>query len=302
MMTHRIRIVLCLCFALLMGWGRAVAMDSVVMRAPFYLVQRLIIVQAQVNGQWGNFIFDTGAPGLVLNHGKPGAEAPGFEAALAGINGLQGGANTTVHAFEWQGRRWVDQPAIAMDLSSLEEKYKLSLMGLIGREILGKSVLVLDYATGTLELLSGQEQMEQRFGVSDKALPLELNAHLPCIRLTNGKKSYLFGVDSGASVNVVDDSRKGRQLFASFSDKQLLLAGIGQQGSPALEGTLQPLMLGEIQLPLQTALMADLSAVQNMLEHPIDGILGFEFLKQHRVALDFKAAQFHVWNKPTAQR
>lgn len=278
------------------------AMDSVVMRAPFYLVQRLIIVQAQLNGQWGNFIFDTGAPGLVVNQGKPGAAAPGFEAALAGINGLQGGANTRVAAFEWQGRVWTNQPAIGMDLSALEEQYKLSLMGLIGRDILGNSVMVLDYATGTLELLNSREQLEHRHGIADQVLPLELNAHLPCIRLTAGKKSYLFGVDSGASINVVDDSRKGRQLFASFTDKSLTLAGIGQQGSPALEGMLQALMLGTTPVPPLSAVMADLDPVQAMLEQPVDGILGFEFLKQYRIALDFKAAQFHLWNKSTAQR
>ena len=58
-------------------------------RVPFKNAGRLIIVQAMVDGQKGNFIFDTGAPDLILNSNH-------FETGLLLSSNGRGGVTGTI--------------------------------------------------------------------------------------------------------------------------------------------------------------------------------------------------------------
>ena len=115
---------------------------------PFTMLEGMMVVEATVNNQKGNFIIDTGAPTLVLN------ERPVSKEQVAG-RGISEGlvtAEVTVKAFNWSGINKTNVAAFKVDISHLERVSGKELAGIIGYDILKEVELLVDYAAQTVQL------------------------------------------------------------------------------------------------------------------------------------------------------
>jgi hypothetical protein len=125
--------------------------------APARLLNGLLLVEAEVDGRRGNFLLDTGAPALVLNKREFAAPATETTLAAAGSTGVNGKmASMSYHlaqGFNWQGISFQQKEVPTLDLTSLERKLGgLTLLGLIGYNVLSQYALTLDYRGGQVRL------------------------------------------------------------------------------------------------------------------------------------------------------
>ena len=121
---------------------------------------------------------------------------------------------------------------------------------------------------------------------------MAIRGHLPVVKLRIGGRTYRFGIDSGASVNVLDArilARLPRALCQPVGTQQL--QGVAQQPLAVPTVLVHDLVIDGHTAPPTRAAVADLSAYRQAHGTRLDGILGRPFLLQHRVTLDYPAGR-----------
>lgn len=115
----------------------------------FDLQAGLILVEADLNGQKGLYVIDTGAPGLILNQKPEGNE----DFNGRGITGAMEVEEVRVGEFRLGSVRFSELRAYKIDLGHLEERLHRKVEGLIGYEVLKEMEAVLDYPARMITLL-----------------------------------------------------------------------------------------------------------------------------------------------------
>lgn len=175
---------------------------------PFELASRLIVVQATVNGVSGNFLFDSGAPSIILNRASFTQEQvetrPLDHVMPAGAGGamqdVTAAADLTV---ELGGLVMTSQRGLMADLSHLAESVGIPLVGLIGQDVMAPFQLSFDYANVELTLLrlgpDNQPVAPTGAGAPTLVVDLEMHGHIPVVPVIIGGQVLRMGLDSGAA-------------------------------------------------------------------------------------------------------
>ena len=245
------------------------------MVAEFELANGFIIVEATVDGHTGAFIFDSGAPGLVLN--STYRTGSGVAIALAGVGGSVSGEIVTPITFALQHLQLENLEALSIDLTYLEEAVQRPIHGLIGLDLFAGYGVMIDYAQQAMRIVQSETE---GFTAPHITLPIEMDGHVPVIILDNAGTQMRFGIDTGSRSNLISQQTVGNIESADYV-KDIELIGADQQVILTSEVNIstlnsQGLCLGE--LPF---VIADLSHTAEVLNAPIDGVLGHNFF-QHR--------------------
>lgn len=119
------------------------------MVVPFELAERLIVVEAEIEGVRGNFLVDSGSPTFVLNAGRLAQLrdlAKPLNQSIHGANGaVQNVMQVDASGFIWKDIELASINAIFYDLSHLERNVGVEVLGIIGVEFLQRFTLVFDY-------------------------------------------------------------------------------------------------------------------------------------------------------------
>jgi predicted aspartyl protease len=270
--------------------------------APAQLHNGLLLVEAEVDGRRGSFLLDTGAPALVLN--KREFAAPATEATLAaagstGVNGkMTGMSYHLAQSFDWQGIKFQQKEVPTLDLTSLEKKLgSLTLLGLIGYNVLSQYALTLDYRAGQVQLRKPDPAATPPAALM--RVPFTLNGHLPVVAMTVGGQTFQVGVDCGAQANLLDQQYHAglARLLRKTSTAQL-------SGADAAARAVTTARLPEVRLagPLvfrkQATVFADMAHLnQNPNRAPLQGLVGYPLLSQYRPTIDYvnKELYFSAW-------
>jgi predicted aspartyl protease len=270
--------------------------------APARVLNGLLLVEAEIDGQRGSFLLDTGAPALVLN--KREFAAPATETTLAaagstGVNGKMAGMSYhLVQKFDWQGISFQQKDVPTLDLTSLEKKLGgLTLLGLIGYNMLSQYAVTLDYRAGQVRL-----RRPDPTAVPAPALmrvPFTMSGHLPVVALTVGGQTFQVGVDCGAQANLLD-----QQYQAGLAHELRKTSTARLSGADAATRAVTTARLPEVRLagPLvfrrQATVFADMAHLnQNPNRTPLQGLVGYPLLSQYRPTIDYvnKQLYFSAW-------
>jgi hypothetical protein len=270
--------------------------------APARVLNGLLLVEAEVDGRRGSFLLDTGAPALVLN--KREFAAPAAEAALAaagstGVNGKMAGMSYHLaQRFDWQGISFQQKEVPTLDLTSLERKLGgLTLLGLIGYNILNQYALTLDYRGGQVRLRKPDPAAAPPPALM--RVSFTLNGHLPVVAMTVADQTFQVGVDCGAQANLLD------QQYQPALARVLRRASTAQlSGADANARSVSTARLPEVRLagPLlfrkQATVFADMAHLnQNPNRPPLQGLAGYPLLSQYCPTIDYvnKELYFNAW-------
>jgi hypothetical protein len=270
--------------------------------APARVLNGLLVVEAEVDGQRGNFLLDTGAPALVLNKrafAPPGAETTLAIAGSTGVNGKMAGMSYhRVQKFDWQGIRFQQKEVPTLDLTSLEQKLGgLPLLGLIGYNLLSQYAVTLDYRAGQVRLR--QPDPAATPAPALMRVPFTLSGHLPVVPMTVAGQTFQVGVDCGAQANLLD-----QQYQAGLAHVLRKASTARLSGADAATRTVSTARLPEVRLagPLafrkQATVFADLAHLnQNPNRAPLQGLVGYPLLSQYRTTIDYvnKELIFSAW-------
>jgi len=272
---------------------------------PFSRSGNLILVRARADTTEGNFILDTGAPGLVLNI-TYFRDYP----ATADINEEQNGIGGSVSSVKKTQVRWfnfncVTTSAVAADLVNLghiENSRGIKVFGLLGLSLFRKFEMIIDYENNLLYLYRTGKKKDgdsKCFLLRDTAtystVPIEIINNKIVTRTTLAGKKLRLIIDTGAESNVLD-SRLPNKVFENVDIlKRIQLAGAGDKKVEALYGNLNNLSIGNqltgtlpvIITNLEKSCLSDISCV--------DGILGFDFLSLHKIGFNFVNSKMYIW-------
>ncbi len=268
----------------------------------FQLIRKLIIVNATVSGNEGLFILDTGVPDVTLNNrffkGFPTGEK------FYGVNGCETEKEIDFIRINLAGFE-KKITATLTDFNALERTMGMQLMGVIGNNLFKNCEVVLDYTFGEVTIYQldkkgnclASKQIHQR---PLETLSFSQGGSEPFLQVTANGQCLKMGLDSGASANVIDN-RKTDLLNACFSRVMNdSLTSFGHETTSVKSLTMHELMVGGLSCPPMKTLIVSLDHLnQNRSGARLDGLLGYEFLSNFRVAINFRKKEIYLWDRKT---
>jgi hypothetical protein len=259
---------------------------------PFQMAGGMIVVQASVNGETGNFILDTGAPGIVLD-----AKNEAFVANCKGgsVNGTLNVGQVLVNDFQLGIIHEEKTQGNLLDVHHLELACGMDIMGLIGYEVLKGYEVVFDFPNHKIQAFkSGTTRASKQ--KPTLALPFMLCGHVPVIVGRVGGKRVFLGLDSGAGVNVLDRKFFKKIKAANRSNiKQELLTGLENMPNQVMAADVNETKLRSTSLPPMRYVFTDLGGLRDNFGVTIDGLLGIPFFKDKVVSIDYGQKKVFIW-------
>jgi len=279
--------------------------DSVSCIIPFSRAGNLIIIRAKADTSSGNFILDTGAPGLVLNltyfrdypsHAESNEEQSGITGTVASVR------KTQVKRFRFGCIQSEAVSADLINLGHLESTKGIRIFGLIGLAQLRQMELIIDYENGEIRIRKTSKK--EPLSVKDPlfadtsaytSVPIEFwNSKLVTRTTMAGKKLRLM-IDSGAESNLLD-SRLPDKIFDNVEIlRRIQLSGAGDKKVEALYGNLNNLRIGDQNTGSLPVIITNLEKTCLADNSCIDGILGFDFLSLHKIGFNFVTNKMYIW-------
>ena len=257
----------------------------------FDFSKNLICFTASVNGRAGSYILDTGAPHLLLNDWGQ-AERP------ARAEGLAAGGRVTlgeryVASLRFSGREYAKLWASTLDLRPMEKHLGQAIDGYIGFELLQRSEVRIDYQRQNFRLLPPRRRPTHLGRAPDHVLSFKLVGHMPLVKVRQGKQNYYLLVDTGASLNLLDESLAG--LLAHTAGK-VHVRGLDGHGIVARRGPLADASILPVSTKEAEFALLNLQALQpEEGSLPIHGILGSAYLSEFVIGIDYPRRKIYLW-------
>lgn len=266
--------------------------DSEEIVIPLKRAGKLLMIEGEVDGKKGNFIFDTGAPYLVLN--ATYFRDYDLRSALyaSGITGGQGALMTTrVEKLQIKSLWYSDVNADVAELGHIENARGVQILGLMGLNLFKSFIIEIDLSKNILKLTRCNKKGETRVAVADTAEydlvhKLSIYNNTIFIKCEVAGKSLRFGFDTGAEINAI----------SSFSNKKVLetiqitgrsnLVGTGSEKVEILYGSMRELYLGELMFENMQTVITQLDDMGDAYGFAIDGMLGYELLSRGKVVIN----------------
>ena len=271
----------------------------------FTLAKNLIVVEAEINGIFGNYLVDTGAQATVLNRSHFGPDAIETvamgHAPASGVGGtiddVQGAVNLKLN---WGPIQIGGLRGLVMDLAHLEKSIGVPIAGVIGFDVLERFQIQFNYAARELTLYSLDDDFQplvpSDLGEPTQIIAFEMVAHIPVIPVRIAGYEMRMGLDSGAG---------GAMLFERW---QTTLAGQYEFiERTEMRGGDKNVQMGDVvridNMQVQDIDYVDLTFRFNDIATPsgdslpMDGLLGYEFLKTWPTAINFRTRELLVWSK-----
>jgi predicted aspartyl protease len=265
---------------------------------PFQIHNGIIYVNVLLNGKEEKFILDSGAPSLILNSdlkivknmpeasSKKSIVAKGVGGAIKNINEVH------INVFNWNGIEIKDAKVLTMPLSHVG---KYPFTGLIGYDVFKDYKLTFDYKKRIITATLNKEAEE--YGKLLATIPFEMEHHLPVFRIDINGKTYKMGLDTGASANLLYE--KYTEEIKNFikSDNKALILGAAN-GVNARQGKIKTLKIGDLEYKDMSFAFENntLDQINDGYKADIDGLLGYEFLRQHVTTVDFISKEIRIYS------
>ncbi len=219
-------------------------------------------------------IFDTGAPGLVLNKNY----FTNDNAQIIPCYGVNGKFETQTHLvseWNWLGTTHTKTTALVSDLSFLEKALNKKVYALIGLSAVDDYFITIDYDRSSITL-SDKIDFDKKH-----AIRFQYADHLPVITCRiNGKKQTL-GLDTGAEANY---------LFSIQSDQHEHSAAIpyivtGTDNQQNLMHSIEMNLDLTVRENIVSEFLVDLDPSHRHDITSFDGLLGQNFLSNYTVSI-----------------
>lgn len=263
---------------------------------PLSTEDEFILVPARIGSQEGYFVWDTGAPGLVMNI-RWGRRVDTLVRGQAVDGNRLFLYKCRVDSLQFRNRTHRDIQTIGLDLRHLESLTQKNIFGLLGRDWIDHQPFLLDITRGHIHFLSDQKKMALIRQRASATSILGRYAHIPVIELWIDGIPLRFGIDTGSSRSLIDPEvlrmlDKDRQQVLSQMELKSLSQHVQQTVFVQLE---------EVRLTPNGAVrpahfvVADLSTLRQHEETGLHGLLGYDFLKDWVLIIDYQDAKVFWW-------
>jgi predicted aspartyl protease len=272
--------------------------DSVII--PMKRAGRLFLIEAKVEDEIGNLVFDTGANGVVLNstyfrnHIKSGGSSSNGITGSVGVVG-----QITVSKIEFSELSYKNIRADVANLGHIENRRGVKILGLIGFSLMKDLEIVIDAKNSELKLFRVDKSGKRinnsivRFN-PEYIQKIEGNSNVLFLKGRIGGKTLNFCFDTGAETNAISSDSNNSILNTLTITRRSSLKGVGSAGSEVLFGRMNDFTFGEQSIRDMETIITNLDALSEAYGTRIDGMLGYNFLEQGTVCINFVKKQFGI--------
>jgi len=258
---------------------------------PLKRAGRLFLMEARIDNQVGNFIFDTGSSKLVLNKTYFRKFIVMDEEEAGGVTGSTGGiGRTTVKSLEIADLHFSNLSADVTSLGHIEDRRGIKILGLVGLSLLKDMEIVVDLNHNELHLFRLDKKGNRLGSSTQKKVDLthkvtEYN-NILIVKATIGGKQLDFCLDSGAESNVLSSYSSKSVLGTVTILKRSDMVGVASGQTDVLYGMMNDFNLGERRFPTMRTIITSLHQMSKSYGMVIDGMLGYDFFSQGVIYLN----------------
>ncbi len=260
---------------------------------PLKRAGRLFLIEARIDDQIGNLIFDTGASGLVLNKTYFRKYVSNEKPAGGGITGAFNKISTiVVRRIDISGMYYENVVADITDLGHIENRRGVKILGLFSLNMIQDFEVVFDANNSELQLNRidklgnrlNHSQPEIKFSFVQK---LETQHNIMIIKGRIGDKMMNFCLDTGAESNVISSSVPKKVMNTIQINRRSGLGGAGRGTVEVLYGTMKEFEFGDHQFGSMETVITNLDAMSEAYGCVIDGMLGYDFWQKGIFCINF---------------
>lgn len=274
---------------------------------PFSRAGNLIIIQASVNNVTGNFILDTGAPGLILNatYFRYLKKAPNLPGEIGGITGsVQAFDRAIADSLQLGAFLYQQVNSDRVNLGHIENSKGIRILGLLGVSLFKRFEMIIDYEQNKIHLhkIGKKEQAATYYPELQNtalyhSIPIAAKSGKIMVELFAGKNRLNFVLDTGAESNVLD-SRLSKKIFQGVSlNRRVTLIGSGNQKIDAWYGVMESLSIGNLSYENTEVLITSLESMAHAYGRNIDGMLGNVILGKQKIGINFLSNRLYIWKQ-----
>lgn len=272
---------------------------------PFTRAGNLIVIKAKVDSLEGNFIIDTGAPGLVLNltyfrdypiTGDSGAEQSGITGTSSTVMKTTAG-NVSFGTFSF-----AKTDADLANLGHIENTKGIKILGLLGLEFFKECEMIIDYESNIIHLEHITKKTEPVFTnamLKDQSaysiVPFDIMDNRIITTTELGGKKLKMIIDCAAESNILNSKLPNKLMESVTITKRVKLTGSGSKQVEALYGAVSNMKIGGTEISALPVLITNLENTCFSYNGCIDGVLGFDFLSLHKIGFNFVKHKMYIW-------
>lgn len=262
-------------------------------KVPIEIVKGMILVEAEMDGQKGLFILDTGAPRMVINSkektGSSSVAANSFSTSFD----IQ---SMTIKHFKWADFTAQHMEALVVDISHIEKSTNRTILGMIGHNALTNREIMVDYAREELYIYPSRKNAVHRAAVPLMTIPFTIQGHLPTVQLKICDIKMRFGLDTGAGTNLIDKKYFDALPANSYTNLHLEeIQGLDQSINKAKTATIRQTSIADKHFQDMEYLFTDLTHLKANSGIEIDGLLGYEFFQRFRFSINYQKQKIYIW-------
>jgi predicted aspartyl protease len=261
---------------------------------------RLLMIEAVIDGQTGNLIFDTGATGLVLNR-TYFRKYPKMESQVStGITGsVVDVERINLGNLNLSGLIYKNIPGSLADLGHIENRRGVKVLGLFGFDLIKDFEIIIDARNNELQLqridargnrVSGKIPVFQ----SDYSQKFDVSKNIVFVTASIGGKLLKFCLDTGAETNAISSHASKAVLSTISVDRKSNLRGTGTTSVEVLFGIMNDFSFGGRQLKNMETIITHMDALNEAYGVQIDGMLGYNFLSNGAICINFVKRQLGI--------
>lgn len=261
---------------------------------PIDIAHGMAFVNANLGGETGKFLLDTGAPLLVLNQKTEDSQK---KIGATSVTSNFDISSIKVKEFTWAGIYHKNLDALALDMNHIEQAAKRTVKGIIGYDILKNYEVLIDYENKQLWLLQSGNNKLHIAAEPIATLEFELQDHLPVIEVQIDGQKFRFGLDTGAGVNLLDVRHRDllSQKLAVNTNLESLRA-IDQTTRLTESVIVEQTQISTLPVDKMKYLFTDLHHLKSNTALDIDGVFGFSFFEKVKCSIDYPNRKLYIWS------
>jgi predicted aspartyl protease len=260
---------------------------------PLKRAGHLFLIEAKIDGQVGNLIFDTGASGLVLNKTYFRKYASDEKPAGGSITGsFDKIARIMIGRIDIYGLYYEKIGADLTDLGHIENRRGVKILGLFGLNMINDFEVIFDANRSELQLNRIDKQGNRidaatqsiKFDFTQK---IETNHNIMLVKGKIGDKMMTFCLDTGAESNVISSNVSKKVMSTITITRRSSMGGASAASVEALYGTMKEFEFGNRQFGYMETVVTSLDAMSEAYGCKIDGMLGYDFWQKGIFCFNF---------------
>ncbi len=261
---------------------------------PLKRAGHLFLIEASIDDQVGNLIFDTGAAGLVLNKTYFRKYACLEKTAGGGVTGsLTKIYQIVVKRIDISGMYYENTDADITDLGHIENRRGVKILGLFGLNMIDNFEVIFDANRSELQLYRIDKQgnrlnakpSEVKFDFTQK---IETQHNIMLIQGKIGDKTLNLCLDTGAESNVISNSVPKKVMNTIHINRRSVMGGAGAATVEVFYGTMNEFEFGNHQFGSMETIVTSLDAICESYGCSIDGLLGYDFWQKGVFCFNFE--------------